>query len=70
MEKRDEDPEQSKQWGESGKPSQPNLLPIEEVLAQQGYSSQVIENYSRITQKRLATSRVISHRVQRLASGT
>jgi subtilisin family serine protease len=53
MEKRDEDPEQSKQWGESGKPSQPNLLPIEEVLAQQGYSSQVIENYSRITQKDL-----------------
>lgn len=53
MEKQDEGPGQSKQWGESGESSQPNLLPIEEVLAQQGYSSQVIENYPRITRKDL-----------------
>lgn len=53
MAKKDEDPEQSKKWRMSGESRQLNLLPIEEVLAQQGYPPQVVENYPRITRKDL-----------------
>ena len=51
MAEQDKDSKQSNRREQSKGPSQPNLLPIEEVLALQGYSSRVIENYPRIIRK-------------------